>query len=237
VGTPIRIEYLPRIQVRVPLRGGEAGVPEQLLDGTQIGAALQKMSGKAVTQRVRANPLTERDLAHAPLDEAANRAITESPAGTSHEDGLRAEPASLPHRQVARQSRVGRATERNDAFFSPFSQNAKRPRREVHVRQIESDEFGTTDSRCVEKLEDGACAQAGIIFSRYIKKLSDIDFLEPRGQLPLGFRGAERARRVPADNAFSAEKPKVCAERGQLPRGRRFSQTTPVKISQERADQ
>src|SRR2546425_189356 len=41
-----------RVEVRVDLRGDEVGVAEQLLDGPEVGAALEQVGGVRVTQRV-----------------------------------------------------------------------------------------------------------------------------------------------------------------------------------------
>ena len=39
--------------VRVQLRGGDAGVTQQLLDDSQVGTALEQVRGETMTQRVR----------------------------------------------------------------------------------------------------------------------------------------------------------------------------------------
>src|ERR1043166_793596 len=41
------------VDVRVALRGREARVAEELLDGAQVGARAEKMGGESVPQRVR----------------------------------------------------------------------------------------------------------------------------------------------------------------------------------------
>ena len=41
---------------RIPLRGRELHVAEQLLDGAEVGAPLEQVRGERVSQRVRANP-------------------------------------------------------------------------------------------------------------------------------------------------------------------------------------
>ena len=45
--------HLGRRELGVSLRGGEALVPEHLLDGSQIRAFLQHVSAEGVAQRVR----------------------------------------------------------------------------------------------------------------------------------------------------------------------------------------
>jgi hypothetical protein len=43
--------------MRVDLRGGNVGVPEQLLNHAQIRPAFQQVAGKGMAQRVRRNRL------------------------------------------------------------------------------------------------------------------------------------------------------------------------------------
>ena len=45
--------------VGVDLRGGDAAVPEHLLDGAQVGAALQQVGGEGMAQRMRGNLFAE----------------------------------------------------------------------------------------------------------------------------------------------------------------------------------
>ena len=51
----VHADQLCRVHVGVALRRAEARVAEQLLDGAQIGAALQQVRRKRMTQRVRAD--------------------------------------------------------------------------------------------------------------------------------------------------------------------------------------
>jgi hypothetical protein len=53
---PIDVKQLRDIDVRVALRGGQLHVAEQFLNGPQVGACLQQMRGKRVSQRVRTDP-------------------------------------------------------------------------------------------------------------------------------------------------------------------------------------
>ena len=45
------------VDVGVDLRGGDVGMPENLLDHTQVGPALKQMRGEGVAQRVGMQPL------------------------------------------------------------------------------------------------------------------------------------------------------------------------------------
>src|SRR5689334_11425266 len=56
VSFPVDVDQLRGVHMGVTLGRAEPRVPEQLLDGAEIGAALQEMRRKRVTQRVRTNP-------------------------------------------------------------------------------------------------------------------------------------------------------------------------------------
>src|SRR5262245_7596005 len=49
----IGIHQPAEVDMRVALRGGEARVSEQLLDGAQVGAAAEEVGRKRVAERVR----------------------------------------------------------------------------------------------------------------------------------------------------------------------------------------
>src|SRR5919204_6861025 len=49
----IRLHETAEVHVRVALGGGEARMPEQLLDGAQVGSGAEEMGGEGVSQRVR----------------------------------------------------------------------------------------------------------------------------------------------------------------------------------------
>ena len=74
----VDVEQLRRVDVGVALGGAQPGVAEQLLDGPEIGAALQQVRRERMAQRVRADagPLRAvRDVApHQPIDAAAAQA-------------------------------------------------------------------------------------------------------------------------------------------------------------------
>ena len=57
-----RLQMAPR-EVEIDGRVREVGVPEQHLDGAQVGAGLQQMRRVAVSQRVRADVLVDAGLA------------------------------------------------------------------------------------------------------------------------------------------------------------------------------
>jgi len=156
----IDLEQLRRIHVRVPLRGAEARVAEQLLNRAQVGAALQQVGRERVTQRMRADART----GTACSDIAPNKAIDTAgrqtsapivdkqrlaavgPAGTppnlpfpsSYERGTIVEVAANRLRRAA--------VERDDAFLTPFAEHTHHPRAQVHMVHVEAGELAETQS-------------------------------------------------------------------------------------------
>ena len=55
MGALIRVADVAPEQVRVELRCGDIGVPEQFLDHAKVGAAIKEVRRKRVPQRVRVN--------------------------------------------------------------------------------------------------------------------------------------------------------------------------------------
>ena len=55
MGALIRVADVAPEQVRIELRCGDIGVPEQFLDHAKVGAAIKEVRRKRVAQRVRVN--------------------------------------------------------------------------------------------------------------------------------------------------------------------------------------
>jgi hypothetical protein len=53
VGLVVLGEQVLAVDAGVDLRGGQAGVAEQLLNGAQVGPPAEQVSGKGVAQRMR----------------------------------------------------------------------------------------------------------------------------------------------------------------------------------------
>ncbi len=57
---PMHLTQASRCDVRVDLRGGDVGVPEHRLHGTEIGAAVEEMGGERMPEAVRRDAAVER---------------------------------------------------------------------------------------------------------------------------------------------------------------------------------
>lgn len=64
--------------VSVDLGGGNVGVTEERLDGTQVGAVHKEVGGKAVTQSMRSDMFGDAGVASVSLDDALNAARGET---------------------------------------------------------------------------------------------------------------------------------------------------------------
>src|SRR5687768_5625554 len=88
MGFLVDVQYVTRVHMGVALGGREAGMAEQLLDGPEVGPALQQMGGKAVAEGVWAQPAGDRHLLHAMGNDATDPPIGQSPTASVDEEGL-----------------------------------------------------------------------------------------------------------------------------------------------------
>src|ERR1039457_6775097 len=64
----VDLEEMRAVHLRIDLRGGEARMPQQLLDGAQIRTRAQKMGGEGVAERMRGGRLWQPKRAAGPRD-------------------------------------------------------------------------------------------------------------------------------------------------------------------------
>ena len=87
VGAVVGLEQMRAVDLGIALRGREAGVAEQLLDGAQIGAGAEEMRGEGMAQRMRRRRLGQAERgarARDPeLDDARARAACPARRRTS----------------------------------------------------------------------------------------------------------------------------------------------------------
>ena len=119
---------LAGVDVRVALGRREARVTEQLLDRAQVGAALQQVGGKAVSQRMGADAAGTRDLAApAPLRCTGRIDRSIDPRACSRRE-RRFGDACSPGRLRSVQGRGRRLAERDHPLFSAFTQHSDHAR-------------------------------------------------------------------------------------------------------------
>ena len=86
VGLVVDFPQPPPGDVGVDLGGAQAGVPEQFLDGPQISACLQEMSGEGVAQGVRADVVLGAGVQDMAMHYAAHAAVSQRPAARVEEE-------------------------------------------------------------------------------------------------------------------------------------------------------
>ncbi len=82
---PVDLQQLRRVHVGVALRRAQSRVPEQLLDGAQVGASLQQVRGKRVAQRVRADAEPRAACSDVAADQTIDAARAQPGAAEVHE--------------------------------------------------------------------------------------------------------------------------------------------------------
>lgn len=91
----IYIEQILRVDVGVPLRGGETGVAQQLLDGPEVSATLEKVGCKRVPERMGAGLGANSGALQAPIDDPPHGAIGEWGSLCALEKGIYPEARRL----------------------------------------------------------------------------------------------------------------------------------------------
>jgi hypothetical protein len=85
VGAIINCHQVIDIDLGIALRGPQAGVAEELLDGTQVSAFAQQMGGKAVAQSMGRDPF-HFTFAFPAIELAAGFAIAHAQSATREEE-------------------------------------------------------------------------------------------------------------------------------------------------------
>jgi hypothetical protein len=147
--------------VRVDLRAGQRGVPEQFLYGAEVGASLQHVGRRGVAQAVggrvrqtqRLRPRRD-DLPYgARVETAAARAEQERGAAVGR--GERGPPVTQPRLDGA----LGRHSKGDGALPGALAEDAHDTAGQVDVVDVEPAQLGDADPAGVEHLQDGGVAE------------------------------------------------------------------------------
>ena len=235
----IHIQQLRGVDVRVALRRGQLHVAEQFLDGAQVGAALEQMRRKGMSQRVRTDP--EARAAHD--RRSAPGALHASPGQSGARGNSRtADPTSLsqPTRAVLQPDRnrlLRRVVERDDSFLGPLSHHANHARAQVHVLDVEANELAEPESGRVEQLEHRTVAAAERL--ALVRGVSAASTSRPPRDAPgpsvLPWGSGQR-NGVAFDPSLAAHVARERPQRRELARHRRPCLPLPVQVGHERAD-
>ncbi len=153
---------------------------QKLLNVAQVRATVEQMSGKGVTQGVRADIVHPGADANVFLHHPANRACCNSRALVVEKYSLwlalghpRVVEKSITGAQIDLQRFARRIAERNDAFLTPFAGHANQFVLEVHVGQIHFRKFRDAHTRRVHQFQDGSIALAQVRVR--VRRLDELD--------------------------------------------------------------
>ena len=164
MGAHVDLAHVGAVEVRVELRRGDVGVPQELLDDAQVGAALEHVGGEAMAQRVRVKPLDPHDgagLGH----ERVHALAREAPAAVveEHRRGRDARTHELgaPLLEVLGQHACRRPHDGDDALLVALAHDAQHLLVEHDLAKVQAAQLGDAQAAAVEHLDDGVVPLAG----------------------------------------------------------------------------
>jgi hypothetical protein len=168
MGFVVDVHELSDGSVGVFLGGGEGLVAEEFLDGPEVGAVSEQVSGESMTQGVWVQIPIDVGEADIFLDDAPDGTLRKAATGVIEEDGFTVRGAAaagaalqeklFANGPVSFERFLGFSTVRDDTFLVAFAAHPQHFFAAFHVGQIEAGEFADPEARSVEKLEDGAIA-------------------------------------------------------------------------------
>jgi len=143
---------------------------KQLLNRPQIRPSFEQMRRKCMSERMRRDLLGECQCTETTRDQSADTTICQSATVSIDEEriALGTEGASLL--KIGFERSLGWASERDQAFFSPFTQHSNHPAGEVQLCEVKPYQLSAPHSGSVEELQDRAAAR--------IKQAISINFNE-----------------------------------------------------------
>ena len=85
VGGVVDLGEVLKVKMGIDLRRGDVGMTEQFLDAAQIGARLQQMAGKRMTEHVRMDVDSQSGASRPNIDPQLHGARREAPAAAANE--------------------------------------------------------------------------------------------------------------------------------------------------------
>src|SRR5688500_15066248 len=159
----IHLNQLRRVDMCVALRGAQSRVPQQFLNGAQVGAALQKVRGKGVTQRMWTDAELGAALGHIAVHQPMDAASRQSRAAIVHEHRvalLARDGQGHAIFEPLAQRALGRVIEWHDPLLRSLAHHAHSSRAQVDILHVDANQLAEAQPRRVEELEDGTVAAA-----------------------------------------------------------------------------
>ena len=215
------VDFLQPLQahVRVDLGGGEAGVPEQLLHGPDVGAPVEQVRGEGVAERVRGHALAEVGPGKVLAEDEADAAVRDPPAPLVDEQGARG--VAETRRPWAYGAR-GRTCTARSAATAVAPRNTLRSlaplpmtRRARFLRstsaQVQGDQLRDPAARGVQGLQNRPVAQLpersspGQAVCGHLHQARHLLLEEERGQALLRAQAPDLREGIGADGAASLQ--------------------------------
>ncbi|MCU1469821.1 MAG: family metallopeptidase [Glaciihabitans sp.] len=190
------LEALGR-DMRIQLRRSEARMPEHLLDGAQVGAAIQQVGRGSVAQRMRPGGSGAGDLSEQARDELINRATVDAfAAGAEEERLVRIAEELVATTLPGDDGSLCRNTKGDDAFLRPLAGNPHGQSLKIDIGKIEADYLAHAKGGCVEQFDDRKVPRGDgvtVFGSSGETGQYSIDLVasENAGQVVVGFRRTE----------------------------------------------
>ena len=200
-GAGVRLVIRPLQSVNrdmsVDLSGGERSVPQQLLNGAQISAALEQVRGCGVPQAVRTEIGCVLDRCQVLMHQGTNRTLVDATPPPSEKQGRTA----IGHYQRGSGSRpprvqrlLCRRAKGHGPFLRPFAEDPYRASVIVHIVHIEPAQFADSDAGGIEQLQDrDVSGRHRVVVAlragrRPVQQVGHLSGTQDLGQRPVGLR-------------------------------------------------
>ena len=167
--------------VGVDLRRGNIAMPEHQLNGAEIGAAFQEMSGETVAEHVGSKSHTQTRLAAIGRENFPDTNAAEPAAATIQEENLRMGQLSFSEKLRAGIAEItihechGFFADGNDAFLVALADAADIARGAVEIHDAQAGQFRDAKAAGIKDLKHGAVAEAdGSFLVRLSEQLFDL---------------------------------------------------------------
>src|SRR5512140_213986 len=203
-------------RVRVDLRRRDRGVSEELVDGAEIGAGVQKVRGEGVAQRVHREASGLVDLLEELADHELHGAHAYSRAGAREKERGAIDLAAEHSRELIalrlgvaeRELRV--IADRDYPLLAPLAAHLELLRHEIEHVAIDARKLGEAQSRGIEELENGEIAhirESALPRARlgHLKQQIDLRAVQIRGEILVTLGRLHRARGICLDDLVSMQ--------------------------------
>jgi hypothetical protein len=195
-------------------------VAQQLLHAADVGPAIQKMRGEAVSQGVRRGALVEARHLQVLLQQTADAARRQPAAELVDEHrrggaGLLAR-FELPHVEPMPDRPHGERADGRQPLAPPLAADADDVGGKIHVRVVQPDRFAHAEAGRIHRLEDRPIAQPHrLIARRGFEQPAKLVRREEVRQLPRPARVPQRLGRIALTPPLASAKAKEAPQRSQ----------------------